>query len=249
MKRKSILLVVSVLLCLILVGCGEQSSNSVNESSVPEIASNQTGEASESNELAGADESAGQSNVPDSNSTAELKAPIIESCELYNPNGFDTLTAIISNPNDIAIDVAYDIVFYKGGSEVSRIEGCFNESIMPGAKDVVWANYDVPSSQDADDVKMENVQVFETSYPPINGTYEFEGEKDGEAFYHFEFESQPTIATISFLLYDDKNSNDKYDEGEIIVVCIESLLEQQGSLSYDTGYAANEKCEVFVKAN
>ena len=51
---------------------------------------------------------------------SELSDPILEWWELYNPNGFNTFTGVISNPNNIAVDVTYDLVYYKNGEEVVR---------------------------------------------------------------------------------------------------------------------------------
>lgn len=229
MKKRILFTVLCFIMCIIFTACGTQPEVTPSESDVP----NKTSEISE---------------ISDEITTEELKAPVMEWWELYNPNGFDTLTAVITNPNEVAVDVSYDLVFYKSGTEVSRIEGCFNEGIAPGTKDVIWANFDVPSSVDADDVLMENIFVAESAYPPVNGTYEYKGVTDGEAYYDFKFEKPITLATIQFLLYNDNNDNKQCDKGEIVVNDTQSLMEQEGTVSYETeGYDYTD-CEVFYKA-
>lgn len=179
---------------------------------------------------------------------AKLEDPSMEWWELYNPNGFNTVTAKIINHNKIAIDVSYDLVFYKNGKEVSRIEDCLNESIAPEHEDIIWANFDVPSSAEADDVKMENIQTTETIYEPVEGSYEYLGVTDGEAQYKFEFEKPIEIATVWFLEYNDNNKNGKFDKGEIVVVGLNNLLKQKDIASTDTDVFSSTNRDVIFKA-
>lgn len=179
---------------------------------------------------------------------AKLENPSMEWWELYNPNGFNTVTAKIINHNKIAIDVSYDLVFYKNGKEVSRIEDCLNESIAPEHEDIIWANFDVPSSTEADDVKMENIQTTETIYEPVEGSYEYLGVVDGEAQYKFEFEKPIEIATVWFLEYNDNNKNGKFDKGEIVVVGLNNLLKQKDIASTDTDVFSSTNRDVIFKA-
>lgn len=181
-------------------------------------------------------------------SAEELKEPSLLWWELYNPNGIDTLTAAISNPNDVPVDVSYDVVYLKDGAEVVRCEGFANFSIRPGDWDIVWANYDIPKAEDVDEVKLENITVTESAYPPVKGSYEYAGTTDGEAFFEFTFESAPSLANITFLLYSDKNGNGQFDKGEIVVTVTDSLTEQKGTVSFDTvGYEYTDY-EVFYNA-
>lgn len=219
MKKRIICLISCLIVCLLVTACGKTNSN---ETVVPES--------------------------EEANVSVELKEPVMEWWELYNPNGFDTVTALITNPNNIPVDVSYDLVFYKDGSEVSRIEYCLNESIMPNHKDIVWANVDVPSSADADDVKMENVLVTEAYATPVEGTYEFVEIKDNEAYYNFKFEKPIEIATIWFLFYNDNNNNNKFDKGEIVVTELHNLLEQEGIVSYETDVYPYTNCDIYFKA-
>lgn len=179
---------------------------------------------------------------------AKLENPSMEWWELYNPNGFNTVTAKIINHNKIAVDVSYDLVFYKNGKEVSRIEDCLNESIAPEYEDIIWANTNVPSSAEADDVKMENIQTTETIYEPIEGSYEYLGVADGEARYKFKFEKPIEIATVWFLEYYDNNKNGKFDKGEIVVADLNSLLEQEDIASTDIDIFPSTNRDIIFKA-
>lgn len=179
---------------------------------------------------------------------AKLEDPSMEWWELYNPNGFNTVTAKIINHNKIAIDVSYDLVFYKNGKEVSRIEDCLNESIAPEHEDIIWANFDVPSSAEADDVKIENTRVTETIREPIDGSYEYLGVTDRKAQYKFEFEKPIEIATVWFLEYNDNNKNGKFDKGEIVVANLNSLLEQEDIASTDIDIFPSTNRDIIFKA-
>ena len=229
MKRRNLLLAGLLAICLLLVGCGgttDDVQGAQNEPVVQDEAVNDDVDVS----------------------PAELAEPIMEWWELYNPNGFDTVTAVISNPNDVPIDVSYDLVFYKGGAEVSRMEYGSNFDILPGHEDIIWANYDIPKSTDADDVKMENVTVSEAYYTPIDGKYEYVKTADGEEYLDFTFESTPTLASISILFYSDNNNNGQFDKGETVVTNIASLVEQTGRVYFDADGYSYTDYEVFFTA-
>ena len=181
------------------------------------------------------------------NENLKLIAPVLEWWELYNPNGFDTVTAIIRNDNNVAIDVSYDLVYYKNDKEVARSEDFSNFSILPNRNDVIFANFDIPKAEEVDEVKMENVIVTEAYYGAIDGKYKYLGAKDGEARFKFEFEKKPTLANITFILYNDKNGNKKCDKGEIVVTSSDSIMEQIGEVSFDTeGYVYTDYEVHFV---
>ena len=232
MKKRILLLTGCLMICLLLAGCGSTTDD------VQDV----------QNYTAVQGSTGAMGNDPVNDHPAELAAPVMEWWELYNPNGFDTLTAVISNPNDVPIDVSYDLVYYKDGAEVARNEYFSNFSILPGHKDIIWANYDIPKSTDADDVKMENVTVSESYDTPIDGKYEYIGTTDGEAYFDFTFESKPTLATIWFVLYSDKNQNGQFDPGEIVVTSTASLMEQTGRVSFETDVFSYTDYEVFFTA-
>lgn len=232
MKKRILLLTGCLMICLLLAGCGSTTDD------VQDV----------QNDTAVQGSTGAMGNDPVNDHPAELAAPVMEWWELYNPNGFDTLTAVISNPNDVPIDVSYDLVYYKDGAEVARNEYFSNFSILPGHKDIIWANYDIPKSTDADDVKMENVTVSESYDTPIDGKYEYIGTTDGEAYFDFTFESKPTLATIWFVLYSDKNQNGQFDPGEIVVTSTASLMEKTGRVSFETDVFSYTDYEVFFTA-
>lgn len=234
--KKVLLLAVSCLMaCSLLAGCG--SGNTVNEANNQEVtnaADNQVNNQAD--------------NHADSTDTEQLKDPVLEWWQLYNPNGFDTITGVISNPNKVAIDVTYDLVYYKGGKEVHRNEMFSNFSISPEHEDVLWANVDIPKSEDVDDVKMENIIVGKAYYEPISAKYEFAEAIDGKAYFDFEFEKKPTVGTVWFLLYNDNNNNEKLDKGELIVTSLASTLEQKDRLYFDADVFPYTDYEVYYNA-
>ena len=180
--------------------------------------------------------------------TGELTAPRLEWWSLYNPNGFDTVTGIITNTNTEPIDVSYDLVYYKNGIEVARSEDFANFDIMAGKKAIIWGNYDIPRAADVDDIKMENVIVTKSTHSPIDGKYTYAGIVDGEAIFDFEFDQEPTLATIHVLLYNDENGNKQCDKDEIVVAPQYSLMEKTGRISLDTDVFDYTDFEVYFTA-
>lgn len=229
MKKISLILIGCLILGLLLTGCGESDSGSDSKETT----------------------AVAETTIPEETTPAalaELAAPVMEWWELYNPNGFDTFTAVIKNTNSIPVDVSYDLVYYKDGEEVGRSEYFTNFSILPGKKDIIWANFDIPKSEDVDDVKMENVTVTEATYGAIDGNYEYLGIDGNEALFNFEFDSKPTLATITFLLYNDNNGNGQCDKGEIVITSIAPLMEKSGTVSFDTDVVPYTDYEVYFSA-
>jgi len=177
-----------------------------------------------------------------------LQEPVLEWWDVYAPTGYNTVTALIKNPNDYAIDTEFDLVFYKDGSEVDRVEHCKNGSIAPGAEDVVWENIGVPDSADVDEMRLENVLVSITTRPPVEGSYEYKGVIDGMACYDFVFEKDVEVAAISLVQYNDYNGNGQLDQGEIVVVNTGSLLKKEGTVSYEADAFESTDCAVYFKA-
>lgn len=60
------------------------------------------------------------------------------------------MTGVIHNPNSVAIDIMYDLVFLKDGTEVSRAEDLVSIGIATDHDDVVWSNYDIPDPDNDD---------------------------------------------------------------------------------------------------
>lgn len=179
----------------------------------------------------------------------QLKEPTMDWWELYNFGGFDYFTAAVTNPNAVSIDITFDVVFFKDGVEVLRQAEWSSFNIMPGCKEIIWSNYDIPKSVDVDDVRLENFYVSESYYPSIDGHYEYAGILNGnQATFNFTFDETPTLATITFVLYNDNNANGKFDKGEIVCIPVASLMEQTGSVYFDTDVTPYTNYEVFFNA-
>lgn len=237
MKKKGILITGGIVACvLIIVGVLLLAMKPQNDEVMTDV--NRNSETSKN----------GDSENNTTNEDSKLIAPVLEWWELYNPNGFDTITAVIRNDNNVAIDVSYDLVYYKDNKEVARSEDFSNFSILPNRDDVIFANFDIPKANEVDEVKMENVIVTEAYYGAIDGKYEYLGTQDGEARFKFEFEKKPTLANIMFILYNDKNGNKKCDKGEIVITSVDSITEQIGEASFDTGVFAYTDYEVHFVA-
>lgn len=233
MKKIGLLMVGVLMVSLLLAGCGKSGGGTEGpkETTAP-----------------AATEPVGTKEENVTNTSSELVAPAMEWWDLYNPNGFDTFTAVIKNTNSVPVDVSYDLVYYKDGKEIGRSEYFTNFSILPGKKDIIWANFDIPKSEDVDDVKMENVTVTEATYGAIDGKYEYLGTDGNEALFNFEFDSKPTLATITFLLYNDNNGNGQCDKGEIVITSIAPLMEKSGTVSFDTDVFSYTDYEVYFTA-
>lgn len=218
--RKIIYFILIVLLCLglfLLVGCSKEDKK-VNENNT-NISDSQT------------------IDNDGSDISTSLKNPKLEWCQLYNPNGFDTITGILSNPNNVDIDVTYDLVYYKDGKEVARTESFSNFNVSPKHNDVIWANVDIPKASDVDEIKMENIQVSKAYHNSIDAEIKYLETKDDEAYFSVKYDKQPTFNNITFLLYNDENKNKKCDQGELVVTSIDNTIENEDIVSFVTeGY-------------
>lgn len=191
MKKRLFIFILLLTLCLLITGCNDNSNDVIDNE-------NEIGNISEGNSLLN---------------------PEMEWWELFNPNGFDTVAALINNPNDIPIDVTYDLVYYKEGKEVARSEMYSNYSILPKGKSIIWGNEGIPKSEDVDDIKMENVIVTESLVTPIDGTIELDGiGTECELYFLPMFDQEPSYLSAWFVFYNDENGNDRFDKGEISYV-------------------------------
>ena len=205
MKKTKLLSIMFIVFCLLITGC----SNGNSSTEEPKV--------EETSEVINEQEKTDESeNIINENG---LKNPTMEWWELFNPNGFNTVAALITNTNDISIDVSYDLVYYKDGKEVARNEMCSNYAILPGHQDIIWSNYEIPSKEEVDDIKMENVFVSESSYTPIDGEFELDGiGTEGELYFLPLLDKEPTFLSAWFVFYIDNNSNDKIDKDEVYYV-------------------------------
>lgn len=170
----------------------------------------------------------------------EFKDPKLEWCQLYNPNGFETITCVVSNPNDVDIDITYDMVFYKAGQEVARQSEWSNYQISPKHNDVIWANVGIPKASDVDEIKMENITVTKAYNKSIDADIKYVETIGNQAYFSVESKNKPTLNTIWFFLYNDKNNNKKCDQGELIITDVESVLEQDTEISIDTDVSGSK---------
>lgn len=203
---------------LLLAGCGSDSS-STNAST-----DNGTSDSSDNNKN-------GSFDKPENNDASEtLKNPILEWCQLYNPNGFNTITCIVTNPNKVDIDITYDMVFYKDGKEVYRGTEWANFNIAPNQSDIIWANSDIPDSTEADEVKMENIFTGKSYYPSVKAEIEFSHADEDNTYFSVTHKEKPALTTIWFLLYNDDNKNSKCDKGELVITSLASTTEKEDTV-------------------
>ena len=94
----------------------------------------------------------------------ELKEPIVDWCQVYNPNGFNTITGVFHNPNKVVVDMYYDLVYYNNGTEIGRSEGFMNYANSPDHDAILWGNHDIPDPSKVTDIKIENAEVTKTNY-------------------------------------------------------------------------------------
>ena len=180
MKKRTLIPAGCLMFCLLLTGCGGTTDTvqDVRDDTVVQEAAEST-----VNDAAG-------------DNTAELAAPIMEWWELYNPNGFDTVTAAIVNPNDVPIDVSYDLVYYKDGEEVARNEYFTSFGILPGHKDLIWANYDI---------KEETIDKMSANY--LTAYVMTEAGLETSDYQKFLMDLYQKLPVISLMGCYDKNGN------------------------------------------
>lgn len=178
----------------------------------------------------------------------DLKEPIIKWCQLYNPNGFDTITCIFSNPNKEDIDITYDLVFYKDGKEVSRQEDWSNFQISSKHDALIWGNTNIPKSIDVDEVKMENITVTKSYYDSIDAEIKYLETIDDETYFQVKHDKKPTLSNITFLLYNDENNNKKCDKGELVVTSNASTTEKEDKVYFITEGYNYSNYEIYYNA-
>lgn len=219
MKKILVLLFIT---CLLLTGC-TAGNTSVNENT------------SNSNEVdvTNVDTQEVDTKENEDANIAELIDIELISYEVFNPNGFSTFYGKVSNPNNVSVNGLYDIVFYKDGSEVTRITSCDAFNVPANGEDYIWVNTGVPSKDDCDDVRLENIEISKAYYNNIKGTYKEIGRYDDYIAYEFTFDDVPYEAVIDIIYYSDKNGNKKYDAGEVTVVVRNSMFDKTGEVDVE----------------
>lgn len=178
----------------------------------------------------------------------ELKEPIVDWCQVYNPNGFNTVTCLLTNPNKVDIEVTYDLVYYKDGKEIARSENYSNFNVSPKHKDVIWGNVGIPDPSKVEEVKMENIQVFESYNKSIDAEIKHTDTKDGYEYFSIKHEKDPEVSTVSFFLYNDVNKNKKCDKGELVVVSTSSTFEKEDTVYFEIEGYDYTNYEIFYNA-
>lgn len=241
--KKRLILVISlfVVMVMILVGCGKNENNqALNQGE----SNSQTKKGQDNT---GSDISSDDNTEDGNPGNEELKEPIMTFCQLYNPNGFNTVTGFLKNPNNVDIDVSYDIVFYKDGNEVHR-DNYMNCNISPNHEDIIWGNYGLPNPEEVDEIKLENMEVSPSNYESIDAKIELNRVDDSKAYYDCVFAKEIEMANIWFVLYNDTNKNDEVDEGEIVGTSVHSLINGENEAYFETNVTPYEKVKVYYNA-
>ena len=95
----------------------------------------------------------------------ELKAPEIVSKVVINPNGFNTLFVQLHNPNGIAIDLNFDVEFYKNGQMIGSANGMYFDALPKYDDCMLWANWEIPANPD--EIRITNLEYVAAFYQPV----------------------------------------------------------------------------------
>lgn len=95
----------------------------------------------------------------------ELKTPEVVSKVVINPNGFNTLFVQLHNPNGIAIDLNFDVEFYKDGQMIGSAEDLYYISLPKNDDCMIWSNWEIPA--DPDEIKITNWEFDVAYYQPV----------------------------------------------------------------------------------
>lgn len=177
----------------------------------------------------------------------DVKEPVIDFWEIYNPNGIITFSAVLSNPNAFDIDITFDVVYYKNGKEVARSNDWWANSMSPSHGTLIWGNWEIPKPAEVDEVRLDVSYVGAACSPAIETKYKLAETTASQAFYDFTFASEPSVITVWFALYNDSNGNGRLDKGEIVTCWLESSssgdLKQR--FSHDTDFTSYTNVEVY----
>lgn len=250
MKRSVALLLTCTIACTMLSACdtgkgGETTREAPASDTVEETETTEESSAAAVTETTGGSETETR---PGMAGNGSLKEPELLWGQVYNPNGFNTVTGVVHNPNDVAVDMSFNVIFYKDGVEVGRSEDYLAIGIATDHDEVIWGNYDIPDPNDVDEVKLDIIEVTESFYQPVTAHYEYTETVENIANFDFKFEQPITMATVWFLLYNDDNGNKKLDEGELVTTWITYTEAQEDTLNFDTSAFTYTDYEIYYNA-
>lgn len=246
-------MVTCIILCIGLIGCKKNEnqptaptgSQTVTESPLLDLPGNvvivDTGDHS-------------APGTPPPFSLQELKDPEVVWWDIYQEDDVQVLVAQIENPNDIQIDVAFDVAFYKGNTEVHR-ENFSSERYIP-ANGSHFHDYIMMTSEDMgiDDVRLENIRTTVPGDAPITGTYKIietdESQEEGETSLSIQvtLNAPATHKYIEIALYTDMNKNKHPDRGEVVAFLTETLESESEIITFDTTGYEYEDYEILLTA-
>ena len=177
-----------------------------------------------------------------------ISEPVLLWCQVYDSEDTHTVTGVLYNPNATAIDVTYDLVYYKDGVEVARNKECSNFSIGPQEKDVIWTNWDVPAPVNVDEIRLEKVLVDESYYESIEGTYTAVETAEQQLGFEIAFARTPTVANVWVLFYNDTNTNGECDQGELVATEMKVVLQQKEVVYFDIDAYEYTNYEIIYNA-
>lgn len=161
-----------------------------------------------------------------------LATPEIIAWRVYELNEWlgPAFQCVFSNPNDVAISVTCDVVLYKDGNEVFRIEDVNEECIAPGqAGSAGEITEDAGLYEgDVDEARLVNMKVTTSQYTPINATITYDKTQYSLRYFNYEFDGEPTNVEVYFVTYNDTNGNGKLDQGEAVSFCLWDELPESG---------------------
>ena len=99
-----------------------------------------------------------------------------------------------------------------------------------------------------DEVKMENITVSKAYHESIDAEIKYIETIDDEAYFSVKHDKKPTLNSITFLLYNDKNKNKKCDKGELVVTSIADTSEKEDKVSFETSGYNYTDYEIYYNA-
>lgn len=97
--------------------------------------------------------------------SGELEDLQLEWYAIKTNTGIPTFVAELVNPNPVAVDVTFDVNYFKGGENVKLRDGLFVNCLDAGERVMVWDTWEIPA--DADDVSLDFTYLEPSSYEVV----------------------------------------------------------------------------------